>query len=345
MGIDDPGTRLVLIRSWQTSTLLIKNSAFTPAELGAVKTFCHTRGFDISYYPGIEPDEVNRFNVMAQPWLYQAALALLGPDSERFIASYKFNLQPASDDQPYFFHFFKWNSLPEIFMLLDQGGMPLLDTAYLVLIATLLQAVLASLVLILLPLWAYRRSAAKNSTIRRGRIVIYFSALGLAFLFLEIAFIQKFILFLHHPVYAVSTVLSGFLLFAGAGSAWSRRLQSERTSIWLPVAVIAGLSLLYLAVLDNLFAELAPLDVGVRIALSVTLIAPVAFCMGMPFPVGIARLARSAPHFIAWAWGINGCASVISAVLATLLAMHLGFGTVILMALLLYLLAAKYLPD
>ena len=80
---------------------------------------------------------------------------------------------------------------------------------------------------------------------------------------------------------------------------------------------------------------------SLRILLSVVLIAPLAFFMGMPFPLGLRRLAEEAPDFVPWAWGINGFASVVSAVLATLLAIHFGFTVVIALALLLYVAAAS----
>jgi hypothetical protein len=345
LGIEDPQNRLALIRSWQTSTLLIKNGRFGAAELEALRQFCSTRSFDVVYYPGIDAAEVNRFNVMAEPQLYRAAQALLGPERERFLADYKFNLEPATDDKPYFFRFFTWRALPEILTLFGRGGVPLLDTGYLILAATLLQAVAASLVLILLPLWFLRRSPAPGAAgAQRWRVLVYFSALGLAFLFLEIAFIQKFILFLHHPLYAVAVVLTAFLLFAGAGSRYSQRLAQANAGVTVAVAAIAAASLVYLFALDRLLAPLAGLADSLRILLSVVLIAPLAFFMGIPFPLGITRVGQRTPNLIPWAWGINGCASVISAVLATLLAMHFGFTVVVLTAVALYGIAALSLP-
>jgi len=345
LGIDDPHNRLALIRSWQTSTLLVKNGRFEASELEALRRFCSARSFDVAYYPGIDPGEVNRFNVMGEPQLYLAAQALLGPQRERFLADYKFNLQPATDDRPYFFRFFTWRALPEILALYGRGGVPLLDTGYLILVATLAQAALASLVLILVPLAFLRRGTLATSTAaQRWRVLVYFSALGLAFLFLEIAFIQKFILFLHHPLYAVAVVLTAFLLFAGAGSFYSQRIAGGARALAVPVAAIALASLVYLLALDSLFAPLVGLPDSLRILVAVLLIGPLAFFMGIPFPLGLSRLAQSNPQLIPWAWGINGCASVISAVLATLLAMHFGFTAVVVTAVLLYGIAAASLP-
>jgi hypothetical protein len=262
---------------------------------------------------------------------------------------YKFDITPATDNRPYFFHFFKWRVLPEILALRGAGGLPLLEAGYLVLVATLLQALLLSLVLILLPLAVLQRRATNTAAYAgRWRMAGYFSAIGLAFLFIEIAFMQKFILFLHHPLYAVATVLAAFLVFAGLGSAWTARLPQggkvAARAVLYAVLLIAVLGGAYSLLLGPLFDHLIHLGMAARIAISTLLIAPLAFCMGMPFPLGLLQVGVKAPEFIPWAWGINGCASVLSAVTATLLAIQFGFSAVVLAALLLYLLAARLFP-
>lgn len=339
-GIDEPGNRLALIRGWQTSTLLVKNSPFSGKEIQGIKKFCESRSFDTAYYPGITAAETNRYNVLAEPYFFQGARALLSDKATTYLKNYKFNLQPASDDRPYFFHFFKWGALNEILALRGQGGMPLLEWGYLILIATLIQALIASVVLILLPLLLSRRLLHnKKENISRSRISGYFIALGLAFLFVEIAFIQKFILFLHHPLYATAMVLASFLLFAGIGSAWSQRYAnppSDKIGVKRAVTGIISVGMLYLLALGPLFSMLNWLPIFVKVAISVLLIAPLAFCMGMPFPLGMARLGKAAPAYIPWMWGVNGCASVLSAVMATILAIHFGFTVVVILALMLY---------
>ena len=350
-GVTAPGQQLILIRGWQTSTLLIKNSRVSAEDIDQLRKFCAARSFDVAYYPGITRDESNRVNRLREAWFHDAARALLGDDPEGFLHDYKFNLYPASDEQPYFFHFFKWRTLPEILQLRARGGAPLANTGYLVLVATLAQAIIASLLLVLLPIWIYqRRSRPKPQSIPRSRVVGYFLILGLAFLFIEIAFIQKLLLFLHHPLYSIAVVLSSFLVFSGLGSAWLGHLQASGTAgdgrRLLSRAVIAILVLgtLYLLALGNLTGQLTTLPDSARILISIILIAPLAFCMGMPFPLGLSQLAEHAPDLIPSAWAINGCASVISAVLATLLAIHLGFSTVIAAALVLYALALWVFP-
>jgi hypothetical protein len=346
--VASPGRRLALIRGWQTSTLLVKNGDFSAAEIDAIRAFCSARAFDVAWYPGMPADEANRRNVLQEPIFYRAAVALLGPERAAFLADYKFNLRPATDDRPYFFHFFKWRTLPEILRLRGQGGMPLLEAGYLVLAATLLQALLVSGILILAPIGLWRRRKPTGpADFSRPRVLVYFLAIGLAFLFMEIAFIQKFILFLSHPLYAAAAVLSAFLIFAGLGSGFSERLgrrTSERAAVACAVAAIAVLGVVYLLVLGPIFKPLMGQPGAARVAIAVALIAPLAFAMGMPFPLALGRLAKAAPDLIPWAWAVNGCASVLSAVLATLLAIHLGFNLVVMLAIGLYGIAWASFP-
>jgi hypothetical protein len=348
-GVEEPGKRLILIRGWQTSTLLVKNGEFTADEIRAMRDFSQQRAFDVAWYPGISAGEPNRFNIFREPYLYQGAQALLGPHSQSFMEQYKFKLQPATDDRPYFHNFFKWSTLEEILELRGRGGMPLLEAGYPVLVATLAQALLASTLLILLPLVFLKRQkqSSDSSGISQLRVVSYFFAIGLAFLFIEIAFIQKFMLFLHHPLFTASVVLASFLVFAGLGSNWSKRYSTQQC-YWQGVKwAVAGILLTgmaYLLLLDTLFAWLVAWPTIARATVSIVLIAPLAFFMGMPFPLALTSLGAGAGTLIPLAWGVNGCASVLSAVLATLLAIHFGFTLVVLLALLLYILAAMQFP-
>ena len=342
-GVEAPEESLVLVRSWNTSLVLIKNGAITASEAAAIRTFCSSRFFDVAYMPGISPGEVNRYNRLDEPYLYSGAVALLGERASSFLERYKFHIVPATDDKPYYFHFFKWRTLPEVLALRESGGASLIEWGYLVLIMTLAQAVLAGAALILLPLLCARRT----TTVRVSRFGAYFFLLGLAFLLIEMAFIQKFILFLSHPLYSVAVVLSSFLVFAGLGSAASTVVVERlvRQALGLVVSVIAALALVYLGLLPLVFDRFMGSPDAVRIVLSVVAIAPLAFCMGMPFPLGLSRVSEVAPDFIPWAWALNGFASVLSAVLATILAIELGFSVVVVAAVACYLCAALLLQP
>ena len=346
-GADEPASQLAMIRSWNTSTLLIRNEPFTADDVAAIAAFSRSRSFDTTWFPGMPADSANRYNVLAEPYLHDGAAALLGEDAQAFAERYKFHIEPATDNRPYFFHFFKWATLPEVFALRRVGGAGLIEWGYLILVATLAQAVVAGLLLILLPLTRAKRDWPSGTGPRLGS---YFLLLGFAFLFIEMAFIQKFILFLSHPLYSVAVVLSSFLVFAGLGSAWSettaRRLAAFRLRpISMAAASIAALAVVYIVLLPIVFDRFVGSSDAVKIILTNAFIAPLALAMGMPFPLGLKRVATIAPHFIPWAWGINGFASVVSAVLATLFAIQFGFNAVIILALILYVIAARLIAP
>jgi len=349
LGADNIERRLALIRGWQTSTLLIKNDEISTADIKAIKDFCTRRSFDLVYYPDMPAHEANRYNQLEASYFYDATRALLGKQRDQFLQDYKFNLEPATDDRPFHSHFVKWSSLSELIGLRHRGGGALLETGYLTLVITLVLALLFSILLILLPLFFIRRETSRMLRYSSSlKILSYFFSLGLGFLLMEIAFLQKFILLLHHPIYAASVVLASFLVAAGAGSAYAQRFAGQIRSKKVnatAVALIITLGLIYLVLLEPLMQSAGSWQLGLKILLSIALITPLGFCMGMPFPMGLSALATSPSSLTAWAWGINGCASVISAILATLLAVHFGFNAVILLALAFYFAAAASFPD
>ena len=286
----------------------------------------------------MEAGEANRFNVMQRPWFHEAASRLLGSERHAFIRGYKFDIRPATDDRPYLWSFFRWAHAPEILALSREGGIGLLAIGYLALPVTLVQAVIASALLILFPLFARRQQGTVGGA-HRGAALGAFSCLGLAFLLMEIAFISRFTVILSHPLHALVVVLAAFLVFAGAGSWLAGRLETGQ-SVAYPVAGIAAIAAAYIVVIPHLTTWLLGASPELKILVAVILVAPIATLMGMPFPLTLARLRELDPDLVPWAWGANGCASVIGAVLATLLAIHFGQAFVIGFAALLYVAAA-----
>ena len=331
--------KLVLMRSWQTSTLLVSNTAFTRAALDRVEAFSSKRAFDIDYAAGqpLSPDSYNR---LPQPWFQDGSAALVSDNERAYRDSYKFDLEPATDDRPYFHHSTKWSTLEEVYKLRTRGGMPLIDWGYIVLLLTLLVAGFLSIILIVAPL-LFLNAADDDSrkSVSRLKVLLYFLLIGIAFLFMEIALMQKFIQLLHHPLYSFALTITTFLVFAGLGSSLSEKLSRASSRRYVLAGSVTGIVLLglaYMLLLDDLFALLSTSAPVVKMGFTVAMLAPVALLMGMPFPLALSALSQSSQALVPWAWGINGCASVISASLATLLAIELGFGMVILIAVLLY---------
>ena len=218
--------------------------------------------------------------------------------------------------------------------------MPLIDWGYIVLLLTLLVAGFLSIILIVAPL-LFLNAADDDSrkSVSRLKVLLYFLLIGIAFLFMEIALMQKFIQLLHHPLYSFALTITTFLVFAGLGSSLSEKLSRASSRRYVLAGSVTGIVLLglaYMLLLDDLFALLSTSAPVVKMGFTVAMLAPVALLMGMPFPLALSALSQSSKVLVPWAWGINGCASVISASLATLLAIELGFGMVILIAVLLY---------
>ena len=155
-------------------------------------------------------------------------------------------------------------------------------------------------------------------------------------------------LFLHHPLYAATAILTGLLLFSGMGSALSVKMVTwygRRRTVVYAIVGIAVVSIGYNLGLAAIFAYTMHLPIAVKMPLAILWIAPLAIMMGMPFPVALSELGESERGLIPWAWAINGCASVISAVLATVIAVDYGFSMVIVMAVILYMIAMLSFPK
>ncbi|QDH71305.1 class I SAM-dependent methyltransferase [Marilutibacter alkalisoli] len=352
-GVDDPQSRLTVLRNWDASTLLVKRDRFESDELAAIRGFAQEYGFDPPHLPGSASDETGHHHFGERDWLREGTQALLSTEADAFLRDYKFAISPVSDDMPYFGDFFRWRSLPELWRLREQGSAVLLDSGTLLLFGALAQAVPLSLLLVLLPLWALPRGGAgagggagmdgADVALPRLRAGGYFFLLGLAFMLIEIASLSRLTLLVGHPLPAVAVGLGGFLLFAGAGSLAVQcllvRMSPMRMTRWAVLAIALGLGWQF-TVFATTHSIGASWPVAARALAGLIGIAPLAFAMGMPFPLGLARLARDAPAFVPWAWGINGCASVVAAIGALLLAMAIGLCMTLLVALALYVVAA-----
>jgi hypothetical protein len=175
--------------------------------------------------------------------------------------------------------------------------------------------------------------------------LLYFGCLGAGFIIVEVAMIQKFILFLGHPVYALAVVLFSLLTFSAAGSYLTGRFNQDRltsTLVRLLIALVA-LVVIYILALPPIFYGLVHLPLVARIAIAVVLMAPLAMVMGMPMPTGIKMLSRNAPELIPWAWGVNGATSVMGSVAALVIAILTGFNQALVAGSALYLLAIFFI--
>jgi spermidine synthase len=324
---DRASSQLIALRSLSTMTILIKPAGFGRADVTAVLAFAAARKFDITYAPGVDAREGNRYNIMPSDVHREAFVTVLDPVRRAaFLRAYQFDVTPARDDRPFFFHFFKWRQVPRIIAGLGHTWQPFGGGGFLILIALLAIIAILSAGLILAPLLALRVAQAPRA---RGPVFAYFLALGIAYLFVEIPLVQQMILVLQHPTHAVAAVLCGLLLASGIGSLVSPRLDRR---LGLVVATLAAVTLVVSLGLPWVLNASLGFSPSGQLAVLALIVLPLGVLMGMPFPAAVRMLERAEPRLIPWAWGINGCASVLGSVGAALLALHGGFHAVMLLA-------------
>jgi spermidine synthase len=295
----------------------IKKGALTAEEQDSTERYAQESGIHVLYMPD-------------RPLHNPIDAFLRSPAKDEYIAEFPGKITPTEDDSPYFFNFAKWQD--PIGSLQGISDIPSISQGNpFLLFAQLLLSALLSAVLIVWPLLRTRDLP------RRGTLGLlgYFSALGMGFILLEIAMIQKLTLLLGQPIFSLTVTLFSLLVFTGLGSLFFARRLGSRT-IWL---VPAGI-LLYVALFNLGSGALVHAVIGsqlpVRITVAVLVLAPIGVLLGVPFAYGLRVTSTLAPSLTPWAWAINGCLSVIGSILSVIVSMNFGFASVLWMAAIVY---------
>ena len=349
-GVADPALHVVAYRSAWNVRLLVSPQPWDATRIAFIRKFCDDRSFDVSYYPGIDVAalKANIYNDLpaisfargevessdtADDSIADEAVAVMHgapTDSAR-----EFDLRPATLDRPAFFDILRLDHLGTILKRLEI--LPQQELGPLINIAVLAQALMIALIVLLLPLAAPRRIGTRGAPM--GRAMLYFPALGLGYLFIEIALIGEASLYLDDATTAFATVLSGMLIFSGLGSMAASRLRLRRA--WLAILVILGLCMV---ALPTIILATIGWPLVLRLILLMALIGPLGFALGMPFPMGLAEAGKRGQGFLPWAWALNGAFSVIATPLANLGATEVGFRALLAAAAVLYGLAWLSFP-
>ena len=335
----EPRTHIAAIRNWATLTLVAAKTELDGGQSENIRDFAQRKGFDLVWLPDLQPAEVNRFHILAEPYYYLGASMLLGPDRESFLSSYVYDLRSPDIDRPYFHHFNRRLVPPQLTEQLGNRSRAYAEIGTMLLVATLVLSAVLALVLMLLPL--IPAVGLPGTTSVQVSAISFFAAIGFAFMLLEMGLLQRLSVYLSHPVYSASAVLSGFLLFGGVGSGLSSRLKEplNRPHFGLGMAIIPlGLATLMLS--GRLLAATQSLHLALKMVIVIVLIGPLATLMGTMFPVAVKRVGRSLPDLVPWVWSVNGFTSVLATLCAPLMAMRWGFDAVFMTALGCYALAA-----
>ena len=247
------------------------------------------------------------------------ARLIMAPDRQQFYAEYAQDVRPTTDDRPFFFHTTKLADQFQVAFgrsMLFGNGLSALLTLMGISGGLVLLFVVAPLVVA-----GGQRAPSWFATL------VYFGALGAGFMLIEVAVLQRFVLFLGHPVYSLTVTLFSLLLGTGLGAASSRRLGADRLARTAAVTLllIAVLALVWVVAVSPIIQWAMPYSRAFRIAVAIATLVPLGVVLGIPMPAGIRLLAARAPHMVPWAWGMNGAFSVVGATLAIFIAMNWGF--------------------
>ena len=332
--------RLAIVQHEKVATFLLKSQPFTPDEVRHLDEVARALRFTILYAPGLPapatlaPTGTGHWEAAAgTPNDYARLIA--APDRRAFYRAYATDVTPTTDDRPFFFHTTKLkDQLGVAFgrsMLFGNG------------LSALITLIGISFILVLLfvvgPLALGGRSLLGTGW---PRWLTYFGLLGAAFMLVEVALLQRFVLLLGHPVYSLTVTLFSLLLGTGIGSFLSRRLRDEglRRSLRLALAGLALLGVVAIVALPPLIRAAIVLPLGARLGLAAAVLLPAGMLMGVPLPAGVRLLSARTPELLPWAWAMNGALSVLGATLAVFIAMNWGFSVTLLAGGTLYLLAA-----
>ena len=316
LGVVNPAKNFVVVSEGDLDedgipvVVLAKKSAFTPEEERAVQQ-------DLSAHPAL----VGLY-LPSAPADDPFSALIASNDPYAFARGYAYNVAPVSDNAPFFFFTLKLEQVLQRSGF-DQGIDWKVNLGVAVLGMVLIISCAAVLGFLFLPL-TLRAAAKRQNAVQ----LLYFITVGLGYILVEIAFIQRFVLFLGHPTYALTVVVFLLLLSSGAGSLASPRWLRMGKSAWAPLLLIIAAILLYVFLLPGLLNVLVGLPFLLKLAVSAGLLVPLGFAMGMPFPTGLRALAREADeeneNLIEWAWAMNAASSVLGSVLAMVIAIQFG---------------------
>ncbi len=357
-GVEDPGRHIAVINVDSEGTpgrdageraryavTIVKRTPMTEGEVNVLRRFCTETARAHAYSPAYLPGGEGEPEFVA----YVDAIRRGEAAAAEFEAGYAYAVDPVSDDRPFFFQFFRGRDVlaereeekgKEHFAAVIGLGPAGLQVLWLSLGASLVLVLL----LVVVPLGAFRRDGLKVSG--GLRLVVFFSAVGLAYLAVEIATMQRLTLYLGHPLKALGLGLTTFLLGSGLGAALSARVApgSERRGALFGALGVVAMLILHIVFVPDVLRATLHLSDAARDAVAVGLIFPLAFLMGMPFPLGLRHARSVAGPLLPWAFGVNGGASVVASVVAILFAMEFGFAAALGVCVGLYLLAAVTLP-
>ena len=338
-GATDPAAHMALVSRYSppatdaVATLIISPEPLAEADIDTIERVAAEYGFTIHHTPRQASAEPLIRNVLASANAEQ----LLAATRHEYL-----DFTPPTDSRPYFFNILKPAALLFAGSTLEDLGIVasgnLLATYTLMLLCGL--ALAGVLLVIVAPLLIAGKPKMPNRVFFSG--LLYFACIGAGFMLVQIPLMQRFSVYLGHPVYAVAVLLFSMILAAGAGSYLSDRINVNRESRWplaVPAAIVLLLALIYL-VSGPLIESTIAAGLLVRCLIVITLVSFAAVPMGMCFPLGLRLFRNYSSECLPWMWGVNGATGVLASVFAVAISMWSSINTSLLLAIACYALLA-----
>ena len=334
LGESDPSLNIAVVRGnaqklrgWGAQdTILVSRHPWSSTDLQRLKDATVRAKMEMVYLPG-----------MAVNNPFRELLTIRNP--EDFFHSYPFDVRPVSDDKPFFFYTVQARDLWQFVLHASHESADYkVNTALPVLFGLVAISIVATIIVLALPPLVLKQSLPAGPGSIRS--LLFFLFIGAGYIMIQVALIQKFVLFLGHPTYALTVIIFSMLLSSGVGSYASRRVikgDFGRLSMIMVLIVAAVLTLA--AVVTPVAESGVALPFAMKVLISVALISPVGFAMGMPFPTGLSLLEKGMPTGVRWAWAINAASSVLGSAAAMFLAIYVGLKLTLVIGGLLYLAA------
>jgi spermidine synthase len=330
MGAADPQRHFIIVadggldEDGRPVLVLAKKSPLTTAEYATVAEHVRANPNPPAEFAGSQP-------LPPAAGVFKQLIDSLDP--QRFAVGYAYNVAPVTDNAPFFFFTLKTGHVLRNIVAGTGRGMDWrINLGVLVLAMLLVLSLLAVLAFLVLPLALHRRASTSRASLLA---LAYFIAVGLGYITVEVSLIQRFVLFLGHPTYALTVVVFLLLLSSGLGSVAARRWISGCSQLRMLLAAIVAIVGLYVLVLPGLLSAVVGTPFSLKLLISALVLAPLGFLMGMPFPTGLARVQT-----VQWAWALNAAASVLGSVAAMVIAIHFGLTVTLACAAAAYLIAA-----
>lgn len=333
LGFDHPTDHIAILRNWDTFTLLIGKQVL---DAQAVIEFARQRNFDLVFLKGMSSDMANKFNVFDEPYHFQkiAQLAKAYTDGKEmdFFETYLLDVTPRSDRHPFPSKFLKWLNVDLLYKSLGNRFYVLLMSGEVVVSVVFVEALLVTIILLFVPLFLITRRHHKPSIYQ----VVFFFGVGAGFMFVELFFIKQFILLVGNPVISFIVVISGILIFSSLGGLWVYKKNFR--NMRLALTALIGVLILIHSIIDMATPHILRTSAGIRYLIIYVILFPTGFLMGLPFPLGMRYLVGSQVQR-AYAWSVNGCASVLTSILSAQIAISFGIPIILICAALSYCLA------